>query len=231
MRGRAERDQAAGELEPVAVAGRGKGSVLRLIWLTGAVVLLAFYKPWDTGSKSGSLSGFLPELETPTVSPTPRPTTELDVVAGFCLEPSGWRVYSSERWGGQGVRSWTAVTPIGSATGPTDPRIPVIPVVSQAVLALGFCAPVSGPGRPPADAINHLYRLTEVTLAGKKATHAELLTPVRVEPVERPSYLGAAYAPGAGAGWADGVYIVQVDGTAYARWFGIQVEILHRAGS
>jgi hypothetical protein len=230
MRGRAERDLVTGELERVRVDGAPrKGSIVRVVWLVGAVVLAAFYKPWDTGSKLPPVSAYLPAGPTPEPSPSPRPSSELDVVAGFCLEPSGWRVYSSERWSGLGVRSWTAVTPIGTATGPTDTRIPVVPVVSQAVLAIGFCAPVSGSDRPPADATNHLYHLTELTIAGRKATHAELLAPVRVAPVERQSYLGAAYAPRAGAGWADGVYIVEVDGTGYARWFGIQVEILHRA--
>jgi hypothetical protein len=195
------------------------------------VVLLAFYKPWDTGSKQGSLSGFLPELETPAVSPTPRPTTELDVVSGFCLEPSGWRVYSSERWGGQAVRSWTAMTPSVSATGPTDPLIPIVPVVSQAILAIGFCAPVYGPDEPPVDATSRIYRLRQVTVAGKQVAQAEPLAPIRIAPPSRASYLGAAYAPLVGPSWGDGVYIVEIEGTAYTRWFGIRVETLKRPAS
>jgi hypothetical protein len=229
MRGRAERDLVAGELEPVTVAGApAKGFIVRLVWLVAVVVLVAFYKPWDSGGPAPPVSAYLPALETPEVTPSPRPTTELDVVASFCLEPSGWRVYSSERWGGQGIRSWTAMTPITSATGPTDPRIPVIPVVSQAVLVIGFCAPVSGSDKPPADATNRVYRLAEIRIAGEKAIRAELLAPVRVAPVGRPSYLGAAYAPPAGSKWHDGLYIVQVEGSAYARWFGIQVETTDR---
>jgi hypothetical protein len=229
MRGRAERDLVAGGLEPVAVAGAPtKGSVVRLIWLVAAVVLVAFYKPWDSGSPLPPVSAYLPALQTPEVSPSPRPSTELDVVASFCLEPSGWRVYSSERWGGQGVRSWTALAPITSAIGPTDPRIPVVPVVSQSVLAIGFCAPVSGSDKPPTDASDRVYRLTEIKIAGVKTTRADLLAPVRVAPVARPSYLGAAYAPPAGTSWPNGLYIVRVEGSAYARWFGIQVETLDR---
>jgi hypothetical protein len=232
MRGRAERDLATGELESVTVAGApAKGFVVRLIWLVCAAVVLAFYKPWDSGSKSPPVSAYLPTLPTPEVSPSPRPTTELDVVAGFCLEPSGWRVYSSERWGGQTVRSWTALTPIDSATGPTDARIPVIPVVSQAVLAIGFCAPVSGSDKPPADATNRVYRLTEITIAGDKIRQAAALAPRRIAPVGRASYLGVAYAPPDGASWQDGVYVIHVEGSAYARWFGIRVEILDRASS
>jgi len=78
MRGRAERDLEPGRLEPVTVAGApAKGRVLRLVWLVGAVVLLAFYKPWATGSKSPPVSLYQPAAPTPEVSPTPRPTTEL----------------------------------------------------------------------------------------------------------------------------------------------------------
>ena len=202
MRGKAERDLAAGELEPVSVAGApASGSVLKLVWLVGAVVLLAFYKPWDTGSKAPPVSAYLPAVPTELVSPTPRPSTELDMVAGFCLEPSGWRVYSAEIWGGQAVRSWTAMTPISSATGPTDPLIPVVPVVSQAVLAIGFCAPVYGDDKPPADATNRIYRLSATTIAGETITQAEALAPIRIAPAGRPSYLGAAYAPLAGTSW------------------------------
>lgn len=232
MRGRSERDGLTRPLEPVAVAGRGtKSSLVKLVWLVGAMLVLLFYKPWDTGSKGNSLSAYLPALETPDVSPTPRASTELDVVAGFCLEPSGWRVYSSERWSGQAVRSWTAMTPIISAAGPTDPRIPVTPVVSQAVLAIGFCAPVYGSDTPPTNSTNRMYRLSETTIDGERVTHASLIEPVRVAPPDRQSYLGVAYAPQSGAGWSDGVYIVQVVGTAYVRWFGIEVEVLHRPAS
>jgi hypothetical protein len=231
MRGRSERARAAGQVEPVTVTKAAtKGSVLRLVWVVGALLLLAFYKPWGTGSRTPPVSAYL-SVETPQVSPTPRPSTELDMVAGFCLEPSGWRVYSSERWGGQQVRSWTAMTPIGAAIGPTDPRIPVIPVVSQAVLAIGFCAPVSGSDKPPADATQRIFRVTAITIAGEGITRAEALAPLRVEPESRPSYLGAAYAPLAGDSWSDGVYVVHVEGSGYSRWFGIQVETLNPAPS
>jgi hypothetical protein len=232
MRGRSERERVTRPLEAVTVSAKGtKSSTVRLVWLIGLLLLLLIYKPWDTGSKGSSLSAYLPALETPVVSPTPRATTELDVVAGFCLEPSGWRVYSSERWGGQTVRSWTAATPIRSATGPTDPRIPVIPVVSQAVLAIGFCAPVHGSDTPPADAVSELYSLTATTVDGGTVTHATAIAPLRAAPPGRPSYLGAAFAPLSGPSWSDGVYIVHIEGDAYARWFGILVETLQRPAS
>jgi hypothetical protein len=226
MRGRTERELAPGPLEPVAVGGSSsKAAVVKLVWLVAFLLVLAFYKPWDTGGRGASLSGYLPVLETP--SPTPRATTELDVVAGFCLQPSGWRVYSSERWGGQTVRSWTALTPIGAAAGPTDPRIPFVPVVSQVVQAIGFCAPVSGADTPPTDTRSQMYRLSdETTTGGGTVTHATEIAPTRVAPPGRASYLGVAYAPPSGPGWPNGLYVVHVQGSDYTRWFGIQVETL-----
>ena len=232
MRGRSDPDRVSEQMEPVLVAGPAtKGSVLRLVWLVGAAVVLAFYKPWDTGGKAPPGSVYLPVVATPHVDPTPHATTELDMVAGFCLEPSGWRVYSSERFGGQGVRSWTAMTPMSAATGPDDPRIPIVPVVSQAVLAIGFCAPVYGRDEPPTDATDRIYRVTSTMVAGERVTQIELLAPIRVEPQGRASYLGAAYAPESGPGWLDCVYVVHVEGSGYSRWFGIHVEILRRAAS
>jgi hypothetical protein len=232
MRGRSDPDRVSGQMEPVLVAGpAAKGSVLRLVWLIGAAVVLAFYKPWDTGEKALPGSVYVPVVATPHADPSPDATTELDIVASFCLEPSGWRVYSSERFGGQRVRSWTAMTPVSAATGPDDPRIPIIPVVSQAVLAIGFCAPVYGRDEPPTDATDRIYHVTTITIAGERVSQVELLAPIRVEPQGRVSYLGAAYAPPAGSSWLDGVYVVHVEGAGYSRWFGIQVEILRRAAS
>jgi hypothetical protein len=229
MRARTERDRVAESVEPVRVApSRTERSVLRLVWIVVALITLALFKPWGTGSKAPPGGAFVPATTYQPASPTPRPSTPLDAVASFCLEPSGWRVYSVEHFADQRVRSWTAVTPATSATGPTDPRIPVIPVVSQAVLALGFCSPVFEPDRPPADAIARLYRLASVTIGGQKVVRAAPITPPRIEPPGDASALGAVYAPVGGTSWTDGVYIVQIDGSEYTRWFGIQVEILRR---
>ena len=229
MRGRTERED-TGPIEPVRVApSRTQASVLRLVWVVAALITLALFKPWGTGSKAPPGSEFLPKTTYQPGSPTPRPSTDLDAVAGFCLEPSGWRVYSVEHFGGQRVRSWTALTPATSATGPTDPRIPVIPVVSQAVLALGYCAPVYEPDKPPSNATTRIYRVGTVTIAGEKVMRAAEISPTRIEPPGIASSLGAVYAPVQGTSWMDGTYIVRVEASGYARWFGIQVEILRRA--
>jgi hypothetical protein len=217
----------AGWTEPVTVAGPNTGrAVLRLAWIVVALIGVAVLKPW--GEAPSSPPAARPATgPTPEVSQTSRPRNEMDLVSSFCLEPSGWRVYSAEHWAGQRVRSWTAVTPVSSATGPTDPRIPIIPVVSQAVLAIGFCSPVHGPEAPPSTATDHIYRLRTVTIDGERLLRADAVAPVRIAPVERASYLGAVYGPLSGSSWADGVYIVRIEGSGYTRWFGIQVEILN----
>ena len=232
MHGPTEPVIVAGRTEPVTVAGRTAGRVvLRLVWIVVALIGVALVKPWGAPPSSPPVPPRPVAVATPEVTPTPRPGTEMDVVASFCLEPSGWRVYSAEHWGGQRVRSWTAVTPVTSATGPTDPRIPLIPVVSQAVLAIGFCSPVVGPEAPPATAMDQIYQLKTATVGGKRVVRADAVSPTRIAPAERASYLGAAYGPLSGSSWTDGVYIVRIEGGGYTRWFGIQVEILNRTAS
>ena len=218
-----------GPTEPVRVVGASSIHALqRLILTVLALIVVAVVKPWGTGPPTPLGEEIPGPSPTPTTRPVPRPPTELDVVASFCLEPSGWRVYSVERWSGQQVRTWTALTPIRTATSPTDPRIPVVPVVSQAVLAIGYCSPVVGPEKPPAAASDRLYRLTSATIGGKVVVQAEAVSPLRIAPSERASYLGAAYAPLSGSSWADATYIVHIQGSDYSRWFGIQVETLNR---
>jgi hypothetical protein len=216
-----------GPTEPVRVVGASSIDALqRLVLTVVALIVVAVVKPWGAGPPMPLGEAIPGPSPTPTIPAAPRPPTELDVVASFCLEPSGWRVYSIERWSGQQVRTWTALMPIRTATSPTDPRIPVVPVVSQAVLAIGYCSPVVGPEKPPAVASDRVYRLTSATIDGKVVAQAEPVSPLRIAPTERASYLGAAYAPLSGSSWADGTYIVLIQGSGYSRWFGIQVETL-----
>src|SRR5919201_1131291 len=149
--------------EPVTVSGPNAGRAVRqLFWALVVLIALAILKPWGAGPSS-PLGAALPTFQpTPEITPTPRPTTELDVVANFCREPSGWRVYSAERWAGLGVRTWTAVDPVAFAADAADPRIPIVPVVSQEVEAIGFWAPVYGAEEPPPDATARIYQVSTV---------------------------------------------------------------------
>ena len=216
-----------GPTEPVTVPGPNRtGTVRQLVWILVMLIAVAILKPWG-GAPSSPLGAALPTVRpTPLVTPTPRPTTEVDVVASFCREPSGWRVYSAERWAGQGVRAWTALDPVRFAEEASDSRIPIVPVVSQEVHAIGFCAPVSGAERPPPDATDRVYEVTTVEVGGERVSRAVRMTPTRIEPSGRASYLGASYVPSRGSTWTSGVYVIHIEGSEYSRWFGIRVEIV-----
>ena len=222
-----------GPTEPVTVPGRNPARAVRqLVWTLAILIALAILKPWGSAPSSPLGAAFPTVRPTPVVTPTPRPTTETDIVASFCLEPTGWRVYSAERWAGQGVRAWTAVDPVRFAADAGDPRIPIVPVVSQEVHAIGFCAPVSGAERPPPDATDRVYEVTTVEVDGQPVTRVVQMTPTRIEPPGRASYLGASYVPRRGSTWASGVYVIRIEGSGYSRWFGIRVEIVRpRAGT
>jgi hypothetical protein len=219
-----------GPTEPVTVSGPGAGRAVRqVLWTLVALIAIAILKPWGSGPSSPPGVALPPTFQPLAVfTPTPRPTTELDAVASFCLEPSGWRVYSAERWAGQDVRAWTAVHPVTFATDAIDPRIPIIPVVSHEVQAIGFCAPIAGAEKPPPDATDRMYQLIAVAIQGQRLIRAVPMTPTRIAPAGRASYLGASYVPRPGSTWSSGSYVIHIEGSGYSRWFGIQVEILHR---
>jgi hypothetical protein len=138
------------------------------------------------------------------------------------------------------VRIWSAATPT-DATGPSDPAIPFVPVVADAVLGLGYCAPVAGPDRPAPTVPVALWRL------GPDGPLP--LSPGRLRP-RAYTILGALYGPpadsreaparasvgatGVGGGaaappvtlplvpaWPSGRYVFDVGG----RWFGAAVTV------
>jgi hypothetical protein len=131
------------------------------------------------------------------------------------------------------VRIWSAAVPV-DATGPDDPAITFVPVVADAILGLGYCAPVEGPDRPAPSSLVAMWRL--------EPDGARSLTPGRLRPRSY-DVLGALYGappvgrappvggtPSVGGGpdgartaslplvpsWPSGRYVFDVGG----RWFG-----------
>jgi hypothetical protein len=166
-----------------------------------------------------------------------RGITDEELVAPFCLSPSAWRVFATERWSNRGLRSWQAAAAATVASGPTDPTIPITTVSSQWIQTLGYCAPVDGPDRPPADSTVTLYRIP----AGppKDGRAGELVATRRLQPVLRLSSLGADFAPpassteattsGPASGWQAGTYVFRIEGpagSAFVRWLGVRVDVL-----
>lgn len=220
------RPDAAPVLTSTGSAGWGP---LVFVALVVGGILLALVKPWD-GPPDSSPSAAGPTTEhgprratsgSATGPPTPAPATPSpeQALAADCLAPPDWRVFTTERWLGGSVRAWTAVRPV-AASGPEDPTIPILPVIAVAVTGLGYCAPVTGAGRPAATGLVRQWRLD--------GGRARPLAPATMRP-DRPTILGALYRPPVGAvsarppgGWADGRYVFDVDG----RWFGVEIRLM-----
>jgi hypothetical protein len=190
--------------------------------VAGALVVLAV-KPWatdepSTPAPSGSPSAMSSSIDAP--QPSERHRTPDEIVAAECLAPSGWRIFTVERWHEQTLRIWWAIAPV-VADDPTDPRIPILSLVAIDVPALGYCAPLFGPDRPVPGTIVRMWR------AGPGDAITEIRAPRLQPPFETP--LLALYAPpGSGADrldptatWPTGRYLF----SSSDRWFGVDLRI------
>ena len=139
-------------------------SVEQLVALVVVAVAITVIKPWgsDTGRPSAAdrpaaVTGSAASAATAEIpaGPSPTPDPGRALAAEMCLEPSGWRMFATERWSDRLIRSWVLVEPLVGASGPDDPRIPFIDESSMAVLNLGYCAPISGPDRPSSAGDRH----------------------------------------------------------------------------
>lgn len=139
---------------------------------------------------------------------------------------------TTELWAVGRVRTWTVDEPV-TAAGPGDPAIPFVPTASVELLALGFCAPVLGADRPPANVRLTVWRLGQDELPA--------VVPVRdITPADVPIGLGrllAAAGPDGSAGaWPPGRYALELNGSAsdgrsYVRWLGADVVRLPARGT
>src|SRR5262245_3790768 len=143
--------------ERVAGARQGRRSATTTLALIAALIGVAIIKPWG-GVGVGPDAFADPASTRPPARGTPRPTATpgparlaADRLAKVCLNPSGWRIAATERWGDQSIRSWRAVEP-SKAWDPRASAISFAPVAAEALPLLGYCAPISGPDRPPDDA-------------------------------------------------------------------------------
>ncbi len=217
---------------------RGR-SLETLVALVVVGVAIAVLKPW-TGVGDGLplRSGVTalaagPDAATPAPTPTEDPSRAR--AAELCLAPSGWRMFSTERWSDRLVRSWVGIVPLVDASGPGDPRIPFVDESSMAVLNMGYCAPLSGSERPASGATATIFQLKDPSPPAGRATASdwEQIRPGRVLPVAGASPFGGAWAPPGGAGavtWPSGWYVFAIGdraalSTAVEHWFGVHIEI------
>jgi hypothetical protein len=141
----------------------GTRSIAPLVIVAAAVIGLAIVKPWPgsgpTGAAEDAAAGGVPRPSSTPAGPassSARPIgvaspASTDPVYEVCLGTDAWRVASVQLWAGRMVRTWSALTPLVDAHGPTDPAIPAALVVGEDVSGVGYCAP-AGTSAPSAAA-------------------------------------------------------------------------------
>lgn len=215
------------EAQHVVPRGNNRGLLLGAA-VIGLLLVLAVLKPWGVpggAAVPGSPSAGPAAAASPGPTATPSATPPgYGAPGGQCFADSDWRIFTIETHRGQPQRTWLSLEP-GPATGPGDPAVPFVAVVTDRLLALGFCVG-SGPKGP--------LPLTEVrawasTPAGRDVPVA--LAPLVASMPHDPD-LGAIYRPppaSTGAArtvWAPGRYVFAVRQGPLAGdewWFGVEV--------
>jgi hypothetical protein len=191
--------------------------------VVAVAVAIVVVKPWSTGPTTSDGSTRFPRSTAAAASlPDSSRIAEASgdpesAVADICLEVGAWLVTSIERDTGRTIRVWRTMQPARQAAGPLDPRIPQMPVRSEAVLELGWCAPDKGLDAPSERASVNVWRTQDGTAT-------------RIHPVNQlePSAYGALYLPAepAASGWEAGTYVFRHLGSdGQARWFSLRLEL------
>jgi hypothetical protein len=231
------------DLEPVRSAGPAVMASARITagsarWrlslaAVAAFLVIAVLKPWGTTAPTAGTRGApSPVPDRQLIAAAPRDDDLADLRSN-CDEPFGWRVYSREgRITGMPFRVWSSVTPATSATGPTDPSIPLVQV-APTIEALGYCAPWRGADAPPEGVAVSAWELEPGPRPGDRMT-ARPLSLVAVAPA-RPSQFTGLYhehdasRPGASHDpdetWPHGEYVFRVSADGWARWWAVEVSL------
>ena len=218
----------------VRVARRGRGPAVAAALVAGAF-LLGLVRPWDWFPSGAARVPAPPAPVTEAGGVTPSPYAGVAALpssaradgdpepasaAPTCAYPTAWRTATIQMWAGARARVWTAAEAV-AATGVADPSIPFNPVPSDAVEAIGWCAPVTGPDRPPLTAEATLFRLVD-------GVATEVVVD-RLEPAARDAF-GELWLPQEQAGgrrplWTPGRYVIRLAAPSggYERYLGMQV--------
>lgn len=222
---------AHGSLAPVRLPDR-RPPIERWAVIATAILVVVVAKPWQSpGHPAGTGGPTAPprrSLDPPPVASAPTTDDPAALrVAAFCLNTRAWLVASVERTvghaGDQRIRVWRVLEPAISATGPDDPAIPELSIVTEGLTELGWCAPIAGeeaPGLP-----------VDMTAWRRTPTGATPVTFDSSRPETDRTPYGAMYRPpGKGpsskaAAWPDGTYVFRYrEGDGRQRWFAIDVE-------
>ncbi len=204
-----------------------------------AILALAMLKPWadpsdptraaEADADASALAGLAATSPGPPAPPEATPPG-YGAPGGQCYAGAGWRVFAIEMRAGQSVQHWLSIEP-GSAGSPRDPAVPLVRIVTDRLLGLGFCVG-SGPDGP-----RPLVGVRAWALAPEGPAVPVALAPL-IEYMPRRVDLGAAYRPPQGSrgeagprgeadsGWSPGRYVFAVrqgPGQSDEQWFGVEV--------
>ena len=226
---------AHGSFAPVSLTGR-RPPIERWAVIFTITLVIVVAKPWQSpgdASGAGSPTAVTRPSADPAAVGTPSNTDDpaTAAVAAFCLNTRSWLIASVERTvghsGDQRIRVWRVLEPATSASGPDDPSIPDVSIVSEGLTELGWCAPIVGDEKPspPVDMAVWL----------RSPTGARPITLDSSRPVTDRTPYGAMYRPpGRGpsskaASWPNGSYVFRYrEAGGRERWFAIEVEIRTR---
>jgi hypothetical protein len=203
-------------IDPHAQRGWWPWSLLLGVLL---LVALAIIKPWQNDD---------PTVRAVIATPTPTPSSlSADALAiARCHEPNGWRAYAWEVWHGQTIRHFIALDPLAAPAidGSRDARIPVVPLLAEAITAIGYCASTNDPGPSVPGATVQIW---QVGATGQTSAPPA----VRIEPVESSGQMALfAYRdsgrPGQRPAWPSARYLFAISGppgSDWHRWFALEV--------
>lgn len=207
-------------VRPIAPArARRAGAAVPIVVVLAAVVLISRVL-WPVTGDPTDDRGHAGVVVPPVASQAPpHGTRSAQVLDPSCTQPRSWRVASIETWPGGLAQVWR-VAQAQPADGPLDPAIPVVDVSAASVEAIGWCAPVDGPNRPPAGVEASLFRLTNgLALPVETSLRADVLSNAD----------GQLWVPRSSGNralsWSSGAYVIRI-ATAqgdWVRWLGIEV--------
>jgi hypothetical protein len=220
-----------GNFAPVSLTNR-RPPIERWVVIVAVVLGVVVAKPWQSPNDGSSVDASTTSARrSPQPSSVPTPTSSGDpgrlAVATFCLDTRTWLIASVERSferaSEQRIRVWRAFEPATAASGPDDPAIPIVSIVSEGLTELGSCVPTV------ADEVPGLPVRVDAWIRAPGATRPIALDSSR--PVSDRSPYGAMYRPpGKGPSskadwWPNGTFVLRYgEATGQERWFAIEVE-------
>ena len=171
----------------------------------------------DVDASGGSASG-----SDALADPAANATITHPADAAACLTQAAWRLVAVEFGPAREARTWFAMETMSQVAGPTDPTIPFRRLMSEHVVAIGFCAPDVDVAVGPSTGFVRATGARVWQVAGGAAEEL-----VDVELVERPgSGIAELYRPATDRPrtWPPADYVFQVGHPLGGElWFGLRI--------